>query len=1371
MKLRGVEEYNVGLDLGTGSVGWAATDTEGNLLKFKSKPTWGSRLFSSANTAAETRLIRGQRRRYDRRRQRLDLLQGFFGEEMAEVDPEFFIRLKQSRLLPEDRTEGGAYHWPLFNGSDFTEKDYYKRFPTIYHLREWLVSIDEKADIRLIYLAFHNIVKARGNFLHESAKLSAKTANAKEALERFCAALEEWCEEKDIEAPKASPTKLKSILEDVSMRLPTKRDALKKAIGFEKGYEKASASIALAFVGYKAEFAPLFLLEPSTETKFELSNDESVDKFVETLCPDDGLELFESIQAVHSSYVLSTILRGSNGGTISTCKVQEYERYADDLALLKALVREYVPDEYDAFFKGPHYEGRRSKDYDVAQVQKLKNYTAYNLKKLDYDAFRKEVEKLFEGSTAAKSDERYQSMMQGFVDSTFLRRLKTSDNGSIPHQLHLEEMDAIILKQKAHHPFLDTYERELKSLVTFRIPYYVGPLTCKNAAVDKKGDKRFAWATRKPGMAKARVYPWNWEEVIDKEQSADDFINRMTGDCTYLYGEDVLPRCSLIYEEFCVRNEFNGAKWSKDGDDFVRFCFDYRTRIYEDLFKHGSVSYKKVEDWLKQHGEGSVHVRGGQGETKFESKLSSHMFFCQLLGVSDLDGQDRAMAEEIILWSTLFEDRSILETKVSDAYGDRLTDEQIRKIRKKRFTGWGRLSKAFLCDLKAETDDGPKSIMDILEEGDPTDGRIGRAMVLMEILSNDDMNFSQIIEERNKKALADKGQIQVEDLPGSPALHRTINQAVRVVEEIASIAGHAPQNIFIEVTREEDETKKTHRSSRRYNDIKNALNTLKSEGLAEAGILSELGALKHDELDERMTLYFMQNGRSLYSNKPLDIRRLSEYQVDHIIPQSYIKDDSFDNKALVLDSENQRKSDSLLLDESIRRRMHFHWAALKHAKLISEKKYRNLMRSYIGDAQIKGFINRQLVETSQIVKLTQMILSDRYPDANIVPVKAALSSQLRKERGFAKCRDINDYHHAHDAYLACEMGRFIQLRHEGIYENPIGYAHAVRDLLKEDSDTYTKKGRLPGSSSFIVRSFLRSGVNRETGEVWDAEEETARIRRFLNYKDCFISRMPVETSGAFWDATIYSPLDKKKCKGGKYKLIPLKKDLPVEKYGGYSREQSAYFFIYEAVKTKKRVLEFSPVPLSIASTVKYEASALASYAEGLAKAKGLDFVRVVRPKILKYQLIELDGARYFITGMREVRNGRQMAFAQSEVGLVRDLLNGQEVSFDEIRKLFESMLEKMRRYAPKLSSQMNLESLRDRFYGVDLSDQVNTVLSIAGIVAAQRNMIDLSAVGGPTHAGCLNLNFNKILNDPNTRLCLIDQSVTGMFESRHEIGL
>lgn len=103
MNLRNVDSYNIGLDLGTGSVGWAVTDAAGDLLHFKGKPTWGSRIFPTAETAADARLKRGQRRRYVRRRWRLDLLKQLFDAEMMKVDPEFFARLRNSSLWPDDR--------------------------------------------------------------------------------------------------------------------------------------------------------------------------------------------------------------------------------------------------------------------------------------------------------------------------------------------------------------------------------------------------------------------------------------------------------------------------------------------------------------------------------------------------------------------------------------------------------------------------------------------------------------------------------------------------------------------------------------------------------------------------------------------------------------------------------------------------------------------------------------------------------------------------------------------------------------------------------------------------------------------------------------------------------------------------------------------------------------------------------------------------------------------------------------------------------------------------------------------------------------------------------------------------------------------
>ena len=1371
MNLRNVESYSVGLDIGTGSVGWSVLDSKGDLCRFKGKPTWGSRIFPTAETAAETRSHRGQRRRYDRRRQRLDLLQGIFAKEMEQVDPEFFIRLNQARLQPEDRDSShGDYRWPLFNDEHFNEKDYYAKFPTIYHLRKWLMETDECADIRLIYLSFHNIVKHRGNFLHQdSPSLSARNANMDESVERLCASVAEWCEENDI-ACDCSAEKIVEAFNDASLRGRAKQEAIRDALGIEKEYKKLATEISKAVVGYQADFSQVFLAEIE-DSKFALSNDEKAEAFA---CPEEGMELYAAMRATYSSFVLMGILHGAPGETISFCKVRDYERYGRDLALLKRLVREYVPEQYDGFFKGSYYEGTTIYDPSTAQ-----GYTKYNLgtSKLSYEDFIKEILKLFK-DTEAEQDERYLQMKEEIDDGVFLRRLKTSDNGTIPYQLHLEEMDAIIERQAEFHPFLRAEKGKIESLVSFRIPYYVGPLTQKNAATEN-GKARFAWSKRLPGKENEKIYPWNWYEIIDRDASAEAFIRRMTGTCTYLQGEPVLPRQSLVYELFCVLNELNGAKWTQDGDRWNRFDAEDRKGILDDLFRKrkSGVTYKAVEEWLEQkhgvNGErstgGSYHVSGGQGESRFESKLSSYCEFCSLLGVDEIPQEDFPMVEEIILWSTLFEDGDILKRKIKQNYGDRLDEKAIRRICNKRLSGWGRLSAKLLTGIKVPVDSDieKKSIMDILLEGDPNDGkRRGRAMNLMEILHEESFGFAELIDEFNKQKMSD--DFDLSDIIGSPALRRSVNQAIKIVDEISRIAGKAPDNIFIEVTRDENAKRKGHRTTRRYDAIKAALSSLKGE---YASLKSELGDFKPADFDdERLVLYFMQCGKSMYSGKALDINRLSEYQVDHIIPQSYVKDDSIENKVLVLSDENQKKTNMLLIDESIRTKMGDFWRHLHDAGLIGDKKFNNLMRSHISDERMKGFINRQLVETSQIVKQVQRVLDARFESARVLPIKAGWSHQLREECGFAKCREINDFHHAHDAYIACQIGRFVLLRHSDVFDNPLKMAAVVKRFIQKQAERFRKTRLMPGSAEFIVSSFMASGFDIETGEVfrdsWNADGEIERMRRCLNYKDCFISRMPEETSGAFWKQNPISP------KEAKNPRLPLKKGLDPRKYGTYTEEKYAYFFVYEAVKGAKgkRVIEFAPVPVTVAASLKSDAAALDEYARGLAESKGLEFKKVLKRKVYKYQQIMLGADRLYITGIKEVRNARQFAFTQEETELACRIEEGMDCSEEEMENLFESLQRKYARFAPRLGKQLKVADMNDSFAEASPGEKRSAILALFQIAVAHVNKIDLSSISGGKAAGCMQPSFSKELSEDGLGFYFIDQSVTGMFERRYKLG-
>ena len=92
-------EYFLGLDVGTDSVGYAVTGEDYKLLKFRGEPMWGVHLFDAAESAEERRLFRTARRRIDRRQQRIRLAQEIFAKEIAGVDRDFYLRIKESALF------------------------------------------------------------------------------------------------------------------------------------------------------------------------------------------------------------------------------------------------------------------------------------------------------------------------------------------------------------------------------------------------------------------------------------------------------------------------------------------------------------------------------------------------------------------------------------------------------------------------------------------------------------------------------------------------------------------------------------------------------------------------------------------------------------------------------------------------------------------------------------------------------------------------------------------------------------------------------------------------------------------------------------------------------------------------------------------------------------------------------------------------------------------------------------------------------------------------------------------------------------------------------------------------------------------------
>lgn len=172
MKKRTIEEYYLGLDIGTNSVGYAVTDPQYKILKYHGEPMWGSHVFEEGSQCAERRGFRTARRRLNRRQQRVRFVQEIFAHEIEKVDSRFFLRIKESALYREDAN--GNDPFILFNDNGYTDKEYYLKYPTIHHLIMDLIDDENPHDVRLVYLAVAWLVAHRGHFLSDVEKTNVE---------------------------------------------------------------------------------------------------------------------------------------------------------------------------------------------------------------------------------------------------------------------------------------------------------------------------------------------------------------------------------------------------------------------------------------------------------------------------------------------------------------------------------------------------------------------------------------------------------------------------------------------------------------------------------------------------------------------------------------------------------------------------------------------------------------------------------------------------------------------------------------------------------------------------------------------------------------------------------------------------------------------------------------------------------------------------------------------------------------------------------------------------------------------------------------------------------------------------------------------
>ena len=1247
-------KYNIGLDIGTNSVGWAVVRSDNfNIIRKGGKKLWGVRLFEEAKTAADRRLFRSNRRRLDRRRERIKLLREIFNNEINKVDPNFFKKMQETFYNEKDLKNKTI---KITKEEKELIKKYNEKYPTIYHLRVALMENKEKMDIRLLYLGIHHILKNRGNFLY-TGDFNVNDLNIEKKLKEI---FENIATQGNLGLDIDNINRIDYSSLANSFLETSKKDKELKIKELLKNYtsKEFTNEFTKLMIGNKADLNKLFQIESEEKLSvtFKGSNyEDNFDKLSENLS--ENIEILESIKELYDMVFLKELFKGEEHTSISKLMVSKYKAHENDLKILKEILRNNRK-EYNKIF--------RTKDkYTCLYDQYLKN-------KLSQHEFMNIIQKAIENSIDPNESNKYSETLKRISNDDFMPRITDADNGKYPYQLHKSELLQIIENQGKYYPFIkekvdNVYK--IEKLLTFRIPYYVGPLgqTTNNKEIQNPN----YWLVRK---SNERITPYNFEKVVDLDKSAEAFIKRMISTCTYLIGKPAIPANSILYSKFKVLNELKQIKINGH-----RLITEQIQDIYQNLFlkTNENITDKKFKNYIKASelfiSSDTPEISGYSADKKFANNMKSYYDFFGPNGIFENTNYNLNQAETLIEWRTIFEDNKILERKIRQNYQE-LSDEQIKKILSKKYKGWSRLSKELLTTKhyidKEEMQN--KSIMDLLETTQEN---------FMQIINNDKYNFQKMIDDYNK--VQDNSKLDylvVSELATSPANKRGIYQALKVVDEIVKYIGYEPENIMIEMTRE---NRKDGRKVSRKEKILNWYKTQKTSLNNYDYLIKQVEKAEEKEFnDEKLYLYFLQEGKSLYSGKTLDINNLSFYEVDHIIPRTLIKDDSIDNKALVLKEENQIKAANFILPKQYRNEINFvWWNHLKKCGLMTDKKINRLKRSSYSDEDIEGFINRQIVETSQIVKHVANILKNYYKNSKVIYLKANLSSEFRKKYDIFKFRDINDYHHMHDAYLAVALGYYVTYF---LKKNKIDFTQLKEENYKNYQNGTYKYNKKYG---YVINNVDETITlyDKNTGEVLvEGSKFVNTVIKNLCYFDGLISKKVEIRTGEFFEQN----MSKKGTKGAS-----LHKGLDYNMYGSYSGKNPSYAILVKYTKKEKEEQKMIGIPIYIDKESKKDNQIKIDYIKDLLKLDKNSKIEIIKDKIPFNALLNWEGQICYLVGATdkvEVCNAKEFIIDAKHLNkwkyTLSKLLNNQKFYSDALaQKLNISENEIYKKYSENLS--------------------------------------------------------------------------------------
>ena len=340
----------------------------------------------------------------------------------------------------------------------------------------------------------------------------------------------------------------------------------------------------------------------------------------------------------------------------------------------------------------------------------------------------------------------------------------------------------------------------------------------------------------------------------------------------------------------------------------------------------------------------------------------------------------------------------------------------------------------------------------------------------------------------------------------NPVVLRALSQARKVINAVVRRYG-SPARIHIETAREVGKSFKDRKEIEKRQE-ENRKDREKAAAKFREYFPNFVGEPKSKDI-LKLRLYEQQHGKCLYSGKEINLGRLNEkgyVEIDHALPFSRTWDDSFNNKVLVLGSENQNKGNQTPYEYFNGKDNSREWqefkARVETSRFPRSKKQRILLQKFDED----GFKERNLNDTRYVNRFLCQFIADHMRltgkgKRRVFASNGQITNLLRGFWGLRKVRAENDRHHALDAVVvACstvamqqKITRFVRYKEMNAFDG--------KTIDKETGEVLHQKTHFPQPWEFFAQEVMIRVFGKPDGKPeFEEADTTEKLRTLLAEK-------------------------------------------------------------------------------------------------------------------------------------------------------------------------------------------------------------------------------------------------------------------------------